>query len=174
MTVTTKRSIVALLLSLVLVVSLFTLSISATDTDSASATEPIVDATTDTESGTGTEKATEKATEAQTQSEAEILKQQQIDATTQTLIINGVIIGVIILIIAVVAIKFRKRLGDFFRSVKSEMKKIVWSSKENTNKGFLVVAVVAIVVAVLIFIIDWTFNQSISMLDDLINLPGQK
>ena len=119
MTVTTKRSIIALLLSLVLVVSLFTVNIAAADAE----------------------------TEVVTESESERIVREE---TTNTLIINSAIIAGIIVIIAIVAIKFRKKLGAFLRSVKSELKKIVWNSKENTRKGFLVVAIVAVAFAVAI------------------------
>ena len=138
MTVTTKRSIIALLLSLVLVVSLFTVNIAAADAE----------------------------TEVVTESESERIVREE---TTTTLIINGSIIAGIILIIAIVAIKFRKKLGAFLRSVKSELKKIVWTSKENTRKGFLVVAIVAVAFAVAIGLMDFAFQTGISSLAELFN-----
>ncbi len=136
MTVTTKRSIIALLLSLVLVVSLFTVSIAAADAE----------------------------TEAVTESESERIEREE---TTTTLIINSAIIAGIIVIIAIVAIRFHKKLGAFLRSVKSELKKIVWTSKENTRKGFLVVAIVAIAFAVAIGLMDFAFQTGISSLAEL-------
>ena len=138
MTVTTKRSIIALLLSLVLVVSLFTVNIAAADAE----------------------------TEVVTESESERIVREE---TTNTLIINSAIIAGIIVIIAIVAIKFRKKLGAFLRSVKSELKKIVWTSKENTRKGFLVVAIVAVAFAVAIGLIDFAFQTGISSLAEIFN-----
>ena len=79
-----------------------------------------------------------------------------------------ILIGVIVVIIVLVAIKFRTKLSDFFRSVKSERKKIVWSSKENTKKSFLVVIVVAIAIALLLFIVDFAFKTGLGMLHDLV------
>ena len=155
MTVTTKRSIIALLLSLVLVVSLFTVSISATDAASETATE------------TSTEAATETSTEAATESASEKAEREQREETITTLIINGSIIAAIIVIIAIVAIKFRKKLGAFLRSVKSELKKIVWTSKENTRKGFLVVAIVAVAFAIALGLMDFAFQWGISSLAEL-------
>ena len=147
MTVTTKRSIIALLMSLVLVVSLFTVSISATDAAS--------------------ETATETSTEAATESAEEKAEREQREETITTLIINGAIIAAIIVIIAIVAIKFRKKLGAFLRSVKSEFKKIVWTSKENTRKGFLVVAIVAVAFAIALGLMDFAFQWGISSLAEL-------
>lgn len=172
MTVTTKRSIIALLLSLVLVVSIFTVGISATDAGTdVSSTETVTEVESSTEkdssTATGTEKETGKETESQTESSSEKAEREEREATAKTLIINGIIIAAIILIVVIVAVRFRKKLGGFFRSVKSELKKIVWSSKENTRKSFLVVAVVAVAVALLIAIIDFAFTQGISMLGEL-------
>ena len=173
MTVTTKRSIIALLLSLVLVVSLFTIGISATDADqSGSETEVVstTETTTEKTTETSTEKTTEKTTESSTEKATEA--ETESPAVTEkrtTLIINGIIIAVIILIIVILVIKFRKKLGGFLRSVKSELKKIVWSSKTNTRKGFLVVVVVAIAVAIVLALVDLAFNTGISMLADLFN-----
>ncbi len=158
MTVTTKRSIISLLLSLVLVVSLFTVSIYA-------ATDAATDAVT--EKGTLVEKETTEKEEATTESAAQKAEKEQIAETTQMLIINGAIIGVILLIVAIVAIRFRKKLGGFLRSVKSELKKIVWSSKENTKKGFLVVFIVAVAFAIAVGLIDFAFQTGISSLADL-------
>ena len=61
-------------------------------------------------------------------------------------------------------IKFRVKLVEFFRSVKSELKKIVWSSKDQTRKGFLVVLVVTVSVAVVLLLIDLAFQEGISYL----------
>ena len=161
MTIIKRRSLIALILSLVLIVSLFTFGVSATDeTTTAAATESVSETTSAEETTT---KAEETTTEDIVAAELEKIKADK----TTTLIINGVIIAVIVLIIAVVAIKFRKKLGDFMRSVKSELKKIVWSSKENTRKGFLVVIVVAVSVAILLGLIDLAFNTGISMLASL-------
>jgi len=162
MTVTTKRSIISLLLSLVLVVSLFTVSIyAATDTDNSAGGENV------SEKVTLAEKETTDKEEATTESAAQKAEKEKIAETTQMLIINAAIIGVILLIIVIVAIKFRKKLGGFLRSVKSELKKIVWSSKENTRKGFLVVFIVAVAFAIAIGLIDFAFQTGISSLAEL-------
>ncbi len=166
MTNTTKRSIIALLLSLVLVVSLFTVSVFATD--AAASDETVTVSESEPETNAGTEAGTDDGTEAGTEKETEaVVEDTTVADKTKTLIINGVIIAVIVLIIVIVAIKFRTKLSNFFRSVKSELKKIVWASKENTRKSFLVVVVVALAVTAIIWIIDFAFNQGISMLAGL-------
>ena len=189
MTFTNKRSLIALLVSLVLVVSLFTVCISATDASSeeitTEETTTVEDTTTAEETTTATEttvaetttkaeettaKAEETTSKAQYESESEAarLAEKSRNTTIKSLIINSAIIGVIVIVCVLLLIKFRKKLGDFMRSVKSELKKIVWSSKENTRKSFLVVIVVAIVIAIALWLIDVAFNTGISELAKLI------
>jgi preprotein translocase SecE subunit len=163
MTVTTKRSLIALLLSLVLVVSLFTVGISATEVTTAAADE--VTTTVDgTDANTETSAESESSTEAETEAVADT---SAADAAKKTLIINGIIIVAILVVLVVVYFKFRAKLNEFFRSVKSELKKITWSSMEQTRKGFLVAIVVTVIFAVGLLLIDLAFGEGISYLDKL-------
>ena len=130
MTFKRVKSLIALLMSLVLIASIFTVSVFADDASDAAA--------------------------------------KAIAEAKNTLIINGVIILAIIAIAAVLVIRFRKKLFDFLRTVKSEMKKIVWTSKENTRKSFLVVTVVAVAVALALFAIDEAFGCVVRTLSSLI------
>ena len=166
MTFTTKRSLIAFLLSLVLVVSLFTVGIFAAEE---------VEGTSDSEETTSAvEESTTSAAES-SESKEEDKKEEEttesiaVKKTRDSLIINGIIIGVIVLIGVILIIRFHKRLGGFLRSVKSEFKKITWSSKENTRKSFLVVIVVAVAVALMLWLIDIAFNTGISELTKLFN-----
>ena len=167
MTVTTKRSLIALLLSLVLVVSLFTVGISATEVTTAAAEEvttTVEDTTANTETSAESESSTETDTSAATTGSTDT---SAADATKKTLIINGIIIAAIIVILVVVYFKFRVKLNEFFRSVKSELKKITWSSMDQTRKGFLVAIVVTVIFAVGLLLIDLAFGEGISYLDKL-------
>ena len=130
MTFKRVKSLIALLMSLVLIASIFTVSVLADDASDATA--------------------------------------KAIAEAKNTLIINGAIILAIIVIAAVLVIRFRKKLFDFLRTVKSEMKKIVWTSKENTRKSFLVVTVVAVAVALALFAIDESFGFVVRTLSSLI------
>ena len=167
MTIANRRSLIALILSLVLIVSLFTVGAAATESTSTTAE------TTAAASESASESTSETTTKSETTTSAEDAAKKELEKIkadkTTTLIINGAIIGAIVVIIALVAVKFRKKLGGFMRSVKSELKKIVWSSKENTRKGFLVVVVVAVATAILLGLIDLAFNTGISMLASLFN-----
>lgn len=48
-----------------------------------------------------------------------------------------------------------KRIGRFFRDLKSEFKKIVWPSKKTTINNTLVVLALMAIVGVSIWILDW-------------------
>ena len=183
MTVTTKRSLIALLLSLVLVVSLFTVGISATEVAStneevasvvesdSAASEAGSEDVSETASGSEavSEAATEKGSEEAGSEEGTEADETETGLSDKevTLIINAGIIAVIIIIAVVLCVKFRKKLGDFLRSVKSEFKKITWASKEQTLKAFLVVIVIAAIFAIALTLMDLAFNTGISTLADL-------
>ena len=170
MTITNKRSLIALLLSVVLVVSLFTVGISATEV--ASTNEEVT--TTVENDSVASEAASEKETEKETETSApttgteeDAAAAEAIKAKKTTLIINACIIAAIIVIGVVLCFKFRKKLGEFLRSVKSEFKKITWTSKEQTLRGFIVVLVIAVIFAVVLTLMDLAFNTSISSLRNL-------
>lgn len=135
MTKMNKRSLIALLVSLALVLSFFTVGVFAHE---------------------GHDHAEETTTAAT--STPEVAK----DYTG--LIITLSIIAVILVIAVIVAIKNRVKLAAFLRSVKSEMKKVVWSPKDQTRKNFLVVMVICIAVVILIGILDFAFNKGITAL----------
>ena len=166
MTFTNKRSLIALLLSLVLVVSLFTVGIFADDAESSDNTE--ITSAADEES-TETKAAGSSEKNDKEEKEEETTESVLVKRTKDSLIINGIIIGVLVIIGVVIIIRFRKKLGGFLSSVKSEFKRITWSSKENTRKSFLVVIVVAVAVALMLWLIDIAFNTGISELTKLFN-----
>ena len=135
MTKMTKRSLIALLVSLALVLSFFTVGVFAHDDHDHEET------TTATAEATGIDTG---------------------------LIITLAVIAVIVVIAVILAIKNREKLAAFFRSVKSEMKKIVWSPKDQTRKNFWVVVIICVSVVILIGILDFAFNKGITALSEWI------
>ena len=133
MTFKRVKSLIALLMSLVLIASIFTVNILADDSVSE-----------------------------------EALNAAANESMKTTLMINGIIILAIIAIAVALVISFRKKIFPFLRTVKSEMKKIVWTSKENTRKSFLVVTVVAVAVALALFMVDEAFGFIVRTLSSLI------
>lgn len=185
MTFTNKRSLIALLVSLVLVLSFFTVGVFADETtepvsEEASATEEV--SATETESAAETESATETATATES-STTETVTTEATTTTASTttttgdhnhdefnwteLIVNLVIGGIIIIVGAILIIKNRVKLAAFLRSVKSETKKVVWSPKDQTRKNFLVVVVICIAVVILVGILDFAFGYGIAGLAKL-------
>ena len=53
---------------------------------------------------------------------------------------------------------FAAGVAKFFRDTKSELKKVVWPSKEDTRKNTIVVLVVVIIAAAVLFILDAIFG----------------
>ncbi len=138
----------------------------------AFATEPTEQGTTaPTEQGTTapTEKVTEKVTEKATEShDHDHDHNEKTPVTKGEIITNIVVIGIIVVVAAVLIIKFRVKLAAFLRSVKSEVKKIVWASGKDTKKNFLVVIVITVAIAILIGLLDFAFSKGIQGIVDLL------
>ena len=83
-------------------------------------------------------------------------------------IVSLAILGVVIVIAAIWCIKNREKVGKYFRSLKSEYKKIVWSPWNQVRKNTLVVIVVVVAVALLIGIADYIFSNGIRSLGNLL------
>lgn len=60
--------------------------------------------------------------------------------------------------------KFFGRIGKFFRDTASEMKKVVWPSKKQIVNNTGIVAVVVVVAAVAIMILDAVFGLGLNLL----------
>ena len=50
------------------------------------------------------------------------------------------------------------RRAKFFRDTKSELKKVVWPSREDTKKNTIVVLVVVVLSAAVLFVLDAIFG----------------
>ena len=64
--------------------------------------------------------------------------------------------------------KLTERIAKFFRSSKSELKKITWSPWNQVGKNTLVVIVTVVICAAAIGLLDLVFNQGIVALGALI------
>ncbi|MBR3894222.1 MAG: preprotein translocase subunit SecE [Clostridia bacterium] len=74
----------------------------------------------------------------------------------------GIGVAVVVLVVAVVlCIKFREKIGKFFRTYKSESKKISWLSWEQTKKSTWVVLVVLVICAAAICLLDFGLGHGI-------------
>ena len=64
-------------------------------------------------------------------------------------------------------VPFGQRVSHFFRSYKSELKKIVWSPWKQVQKNSLVVFVVVAVCAAIICALDFAFSRGVIFLGGL-------
>ena len=92
------------------------------------------------------------------------------DAAAQDLtgmIISLSILGVIVIAVTLFCIIKREKVGKFFRSLKSETKKVVWLPWNQVRKNSIVVIIVVVIVAVVIGVLDFAFSQGIITLGTL-------
>ena len=88
--------------------------------------------------------------------------------TTSDLVLLIIFIVVVIAVVIFCIIK-REKVGKFFRGLKSEFKKIVWSPWNQVRKNTIVVIVVVVALAAVIGLLDFLFGQGITELKNLIN-----
>ncbi len=83
-------------------------------------------------------------------------------------IISIVIVAVIVIACAVYCIINRAKVAKFFREVRSECKKIVWTPFKTVRKNLLIVLIIMVLCAVVIGALDLLFSKGIIALGDLI------
>ena len=80
--------------------------------------------------------------------------------STQT-IVWLIVAAAVVVIGAVLGIKFREKIGKFLRVYKSESKKIVWLPWDQTKKNTLIVIAVLLICAIAICLIDYALSKGI-------------
>ena len=162
-----KRSALSLILALVLVFSLFSVSVFAEDAaDSDTETEVVTDGAV--ESGAESESEAETGDGHDHDHDHEDEKEEEKKGMSTFDIVSLAILGVLIVVGVIYCLKNKEKVGKFLRSLKSEFKKISWSSWRDVRKNTLVVLVVVIAVAILIGVVDVLFSKGIIALDNLI------
>ena len=66
-------------------------------------------------------------------------------------------------------VSFFEKIKKFFKDYKAEFKKIKWPTARETTKNFGLVVAVVIVVGIVIFALDFGFNQLIQLLANLVS-----
>lgn len=59
---------------------------------------------------------------------------------------------------------FAANMAKFFRDTRSELKKVVWPSKEDTRKNTTVVLVVVLIAAAVLFVLDAIFGGILGLI----------
>lgn len=65
-------------------------------------------------------------------------------------------------------VKKQSKLTKFFKDYKSEFKKIVWPSKDDTTKMGVVVLVAIVIASIAIFLLDTGFGSAISFIGNVL------
>ncbi len=171
-----KRTSLALLLAVVLMLSLFPVAAYALE-DAGSAAEDeagiVLDAsqTTDTDEAE-TDAETEAETSAETSADATASDEHDHDHededTTEeekgmTLgdIISLAVLGVVILLVVIYCLTHKEKVAKLFRGLKSELKKIVWTPWNQVRKNTFVVLVIIVAAVIVIGVLDFLFSRGI-------------
>ena len=178
-----KLAVLAALLSLMMLFSAFAVPAFAEETEAPTD----VTETTAVEETTA-EGDTEAATEAGTGNESE--KETTGSATTgstttgstttdsdnkgddgdkdYTGIINLCVGAVILIVLAILCIKFRAKIPAWWKGLKSECGKITWCPKDKMKKNTFVVIIIIIAIAAIIGVLDFVFSKGLVLLRDLL------
>ena len=151
-------SFLTFVLSLLLVLSMSAVSVFA-ETDTTVETEAVTVVETEAEETKGAEETTSVA---ETTTSAATDDGNKID--TKEAIINLSVGGVLLVALIALCIVFRKKIPTWFRSVKSECKKIVWCPKDQLKNSTIVVLITIIALAVVIGLLDLAFMKGIQLL----------
>ena len=159
-----KRSALSLILAVVLMFSVFSVSVFAETETEVDGTEADVTETEAITDGTTTDDGHDHDHDHDHEDEEEEKK-----GLTTFDIVSLIILGVLIIVGAVYCIKNREKVGKFLRSLKSEFKKISWSSWRDVRKNTLVVVVVVVAVAIVIGGVDFLFSRGILALKSILS-----
>ena len=163
-------SLITLILTVALMFSLCTVGVFAESGADASSEAPVESgepAGTESDTaaeGTGTET---EGTAASTPAASSTTGTEEEGKDIVGTIISLSILGVILVAVALFCIIKREKVGKFFRSLRSEVKKVVWLPWDQVRKNTIVVIIVVVIVAVVIGLLDLAFSQGIINLGNL-------
>ena len=163
------RSALSLILSLLVVFSLFTVGVFAEEGDTVTVETGEVSDLVDGAVGEvlgATEAVTEAATETKTETEAVTeAHDHNHGAGFDTYDLVSIIILAVLAIVGLIyCLKNREKTAKFLRGLKSEFKKISWSSWKDVRKNTFVVLVVVIALALVVAGLDALFHLAIGYL----------
>ena len=167
----TFRSLAAFLLALVLMVMMATVCVSAEadaaagDAAAAADTSAADDAAADTSAADDAAAADTSAADDKKDDTSEDKKDEKKLSTFFWVSIG--IFGVAIIAGVIVGIIKREKLKVWWKSYKSELKKIVWMPWPQVRKNSIVVIVVVVALAAVIGLLDFAFSKGIIALGSL-------
>ena len=169
-----KLAVLAALLSLLMLLSMMAVPVFADETTTAdpettapaeseeNTTAEDTSAVEGTTAGSTSSDKTEEGTTGESKKDAEEKK----DRLTRS-IINLSVGAVILIVLVILAIKFRSKIPTWWRGLKSECGKITWCPKDKLKKNTLVVVVIILAIAIAIGVLDFVFSRGMILLGDL-------
>ncbi len=154
------RTLLACLMAIVLMLSLFTVSVFAEEADDAADTANTTAEATDTEDPADT---TGTADDDHDHEEEEEEKK----GISLGDIIMLSLLGVAIIAVVIYCLTHKEKVGKWARGLKSEFKKIAWSPWTQVRKNTIVVLIVVFAVGLFIFIADLIFQQGIGAISSI-------
>ena len=152
------RSLFACLIAILLMVTMIPFAAFAED---AAAAEDVADVTTVADAAEDEHAGHDHDHDEETEEEPEEKK------LGVSFFVSLGVLGVLIIVGVVFAIIKREKLKIWWGSIKSELKKIVWSSPEQVKKNSIVVIVFVVALAVAIGLLDFVFFRGIAALSNL-------
>ena len=76
-------------------------------------------------------------------------------------IISLAVLGVVIILVVIYCLTHKEKVGKIFRGIKSELKKIVWTPWNQVRKNTIVVLVIIVAAAIVIGVLDLLFSRGI-------------
>ena len=176
-----KRSALSLILAVLLVFSVFSVTAFAEDEAADGADVAVGETEVDTTVSAGDDAAADDSADV-ADDEAEHDHDHEDETTGETGtteekkegmstfdIVSLAILGVLIVVGVIYCLKNKEKVGKFLRSLKSEFKKISWSSWRDVRKNTLVVVVVVVAVAIVIGGLDFLFSRGILALKSILS-----
>ena len=160
------RTALACILVVVLMLSLFSVSVfaeDAADTQDDTTVDSTVDSSEDTAGDTtGT---TDDGHDHDHDHDEE--KEEEKEGLTTGDIISLAVLGIAIIAVVIYCLTHKEKVGKFFRSLKSEFKKITWTPWTQVRKNTIVVLIVVISIGLVIAGLDFIFSKGIFALGRL-------
>jgi preprotein translocase subunit SecE len=186
-----SRSALSLILAMLLVFSL-TVSVCAEDTlliapnpnatgtevtaesgDASVADDAVADDTannvTDGETAAETEAEHDHDHDHETEATTEEKKEEEKKGMSTFNIISLIILGLLAIVGLIYCLMNREKVGKFLRSLRSELKKISWSTWKDVRKNTLVVIVVVVAIGLLIAGVDFLFSRGILAMKNILS-----
>ncbi len=181
MIATSKKltALAAALLSLLILLTLCTVPAFAEEAGTTAADTTAAETTTADTTAADETTATGETTAAGTTAAETTVAETTVDTAEESLaaaereenltrgLINLGVGAVILIVLVILAIKFRAKIPGWWKALKSECKKISWCSKDKLKKNTFVVIIIILVITLAIAILDFAFTQGMNILGDI-------